>query len=215
MASVADLQRTMEGLFPERLGVRLVEAGAERVVGELDVEASHCTTPGILHGGAVMALADTLGAYATAIQLPPGARTTTLESKTNFFAAVRAGTTLRAECVPLHRGRRTMVWQTTLRNAEGAVAAVVTPTQMVLPREPGPEEQLAALFRDRTPEEMRSTLARLERAGAAIYEMLAKSETDPEARRKLVESGRRELENAETLEGLSAATGTTSATSKR
>jgi len=214
MVSIADLHATMKGLFPERLGVRLLEAGAERVVGELDVEPSHCTTPGILHGGALMALADTLGAYATAIQLPPGARTTTLESKTNFFAAVRAGTRLRGECVPLHRGRRTMVWQTTLRNAEGAVAAVVTQTQMVLPRDPTPEEQLGALFRDRPPEEMRATLARLERAGAAIYEMLLKSETDPDARQKLVESGRRELENAETLEALSA-DGTTSATSKR
>jgi uncharacterized protein (TIGR00369 family) len=214
MVSIADLHATMKGLFPERLGVRLLEAGAERVVGELDVEASHCTTPGIAHGGALMALADTLGAYATAIQLPAGARTTTLESKTNFFAAVRAGTRLRGECVPLHRGRRTMVWQTTLRNADGAVAAIVTQTQMVLPREPGAEEQLAALFRDRTQEEMRATLARLERAGAAIYESLAKSEPDPEARKALLESGRRELENAETLEGLSAH-GTTSATSKR
>jgi len=210
----------MKGLFPERLGVRLVEAGAERVVGEIDVEAGHCTTPGIAHGGALMALADTLGAYATAIQLPPGARTTTIESKTNFMAAVRAGTTLRGECVPLHRGRRTMVWQTTLRNAEGAVAAVVTQTQIVLPREPGPEEprqpspehQLAALFRDRTPEEMRATLARLERGGAAIYEMLAKAEPDEAAREALLAAGRRELENAAALEAIEAQT---SATSKR
>ena len=215
MVSIAELQQTMKGLFPERLGVRLVEVDAERVVGELDVEPSHCTTPGILHGGVLMALADTLGAYATAIQLPPGARTTTLESKTNFFAAVRAGTCLRGECVPLHRGRRTMVWQTTLRNADGKVAAVITQTQMVLLREPAPEEQLGALFRDRPPGEMRATLARLERAGAAIYEMLAKSEADPEARQALVDSGRRELENAETLDRLAAGADDTSATSKR
>ena len=132
MVQVADLHATMKGLFPERLGVRLLEAGAERVVGELDVEPSHCTTPGILHGGALMALADTLGAYATAIQLPPGARTTTLESKTNFFAA-GAGPVLKAETIPLHIGRTTMVWQTTIRNPDGRKVALVTQTQLVIP----------------------------------------------------------------------------------
>jgi len=194
------LQSTMKGLFPERLGVRLVEVAPERVVGELDVEEHHCTTPGVLHGGAAMALADTLGAYATAIQLPEGGRTTTLESKTNFFAAVRSGTTLRGECLPLHRGRRTMVWQSTLRRSDGAMAAVVTQTQMVLPREPTAEEQLASLFEGREPEQIRATLARLERAGAALYRQLAGSEEEPTARRALEEAAEREIANAELLE---------------
>jgi hypothetical protein len=128
------------------------------------------------------------------------------------MAAVRAGTTVRGECVPLHRGRRTMVWQTTLRSAEGAIAAVVTQTQIVLPREPGPEEQLAALFRDLGPAEARALLVRLERAAAAVYEDLAKSEPDASARAVLLASGRRELQNAEELEALGSQT---SATSKR
>jgi len=105
-----------------------------------------------------------------------------------------------------------MVWQTALRNAEGAVAAVVTQTQIVLPRESGPEEQLAALFRDLGPAEARALLARLERGGAAIYEELAKSEPDERARAVLLASGRRELENAEALEAIGSQT---SATSKR
>lgn len=133
MISVEALQQSMQGLFPERIGVRLVEASVDKVVGEISVEHSHCTTVGVMHGGAIMALADTLGAYATAIQLPAGARTTTLESKTNFFAAVPSGTTVRAECVPLHRGKRTMVWQTTLTTEAGKRAAMVTQTQIVIP----------------------------------------------------------------------------------
>lgn len=200
MIPIETLQKTMEGLFPERLGIRLVEVSEERVVGELDVEEHHCTTPGVLHGGAAMALADTLGAYATAIQLPPGARTTTIESKTNFFAAVKSGTPLRGECLPLHRGRRTMVWQTTLRNAEGAVAALVTQTQMVLPRPPDAEEQLAGLFRGKSPDAVRDLLARLERAGAALYEGLAESEPDPDRKEALLASAARERANAEVLE---------------
>jgi uncharacterized protein (TIGR00369 family) len=202
MIPLETLRKTMKGLFPERLGVRLVEVTPERVVGELDVEEHHCTTPGVLHGGAVMAFADTLGAYATAIQLPPGARTTTLESKTNFFAASRAGTTLVAECLPLHRGKSTMVWQTTLRNAEGAVAAIVTQTQIVLPARPKPEEQLAAIFQGKSAQETKALLARLERAGGAVYEQLAQEEPDPATRADLLEAARREVANAQILEAL-------------
>jgi uncharacterized protein (TIGR00369 family) len=91
-----------------------------------------CTTPAVLHGGAMMALADTLGAVATVLNLPEGKGTTTLESKTNFTAGAALGTTVRAECTPVHRGRRTMVWQTRITNAEGKLAALVTQTQMVL-----------------------------------------------------------------------------------
>lgn len=200
MIEISQLHETMRGLFPEHLGVRLVEASPERLVGELDVADHHCTTPGILHGGAAMAFADTLGAYATAIQLPEGAGTTTIESKTNFFAAVRSGTTLRGECLPLHRGRRTMVWQTTLRKEDGGLAAVVTQTQMVLPRKLQPEETLGALFESQPVEVVRERLARLERAGAALYEQLADGESDAERRRGLLDAAARERANAELLE---------------
>jgi uncharacterized protein (TIGR00369 family) len=85
-----------------------------------------------MHGGAIMALADTLGGVATALNLQAGAGTTTIESKTNFFAAGRPGETVRAECTPLHRGRRTMVWQTRVTGPDGKLLALVTQTQLVL-----------------------------------------------------------------------------------
>jgi uncharacterized protein (TIGR00369 family) len=129
---IAQLQKRFAGLFPDVLGVRLLEAEPERVVAELDVRPDHCTTPGIMHGGAIMAFADTLGGAATALNLPPGAGTTTIESKTNFFAAAHPGETIRADCTPLHRGRRTMVWQTRILSPEGRLLALVTQTQMVL-----------------------------------------------------------------------------------
>jgi uncharacterized protein (TIGR00369 family) len=200
MIPVDALNDGMKGLLPEHLGMRLLEVDRERVVGELVVADHHCTTPGVLHGGVVMALADTLGAYATAIQLPPGARTTTLESKTNFFAATRVGETLRGETLPLHRGRRTMVWRTTLTGDAGRVAAVVTQTQIVIPAQAPAEEQLAALFRDSSPEDAKAVLVRLERAAAAIYEGLAEGESDPAERELLLANARREHENADALD---------------
>jgi uncharacterized protein (TIGR00369 family) len=87
---------------------------------------------GILHGGALMALADNLGGAATFINLPQGATTTTIESKTNFFAAVSQGDTVRAECTPLHRGRTTMVWETRMFRGDGKLVAIVTQTQLVM-----------------------------------------------------------------------------------
>jgi uncharacterized protein (TIGR00369 family) len=98
----------------------------------MDVRDDLCTTMSVGHGGALMAFADTLGAVATSVNLPDGAGTTTLESKTNFFAPARAGTTISGECTPLHRGRRTMVWQTRITNADGRLLALVTQTQMVM-----------------------------------------------------------------------------------
>jgi uncharacterized protein (TIGR00369 family) len=91
-----------------------------------------CTRPAVLHGGAIMAFADTLGAAATILNLPEGAGTTTIESKTNFIAAAPEGTRIKGEATPLHRGRRTMVWQTRVTTAEGKLVAVVTQTQLVL-----------------------------------------------------------------------------------
>jgi uncharacterized protein (TIGR00369 family) len=118
--------------FAKLLGIRIVAAAPERVSAAMLVRDDLCTNPAILHGGALMALADTLGACATIINLPPGASTTTIESKTNFLAPAPAGTTITAECVALHRGRRTMVWQTRVTSETGRLLAIVTQTQMVL-----------------------------------------------------------------------------------
>lgn len=132
MDQAAAMQQRVSGFFPETLGITFVTVTADKVVAQMEIRDNLCTVPGILHGGAVMAFADTLGAVGTAINLPTGAGTTTIESKTNFFAAGRAGTVVTGECVPLHRGRRTMVWQTNVRSPEGKIIAQVTQTQMVL-----------------------------------------------------------------------------------
>jgi 1,4-dihydroxy-2-naphthoyl-CoA hydrolase len=118
--------------FADFLGIKVTHISPERVTGELLVRSELATMPDILHGGAVMALADNIGAVATVANLPPGTSTTTLESKTNFFAAIPVGNTARAECTPLHRGRTTMVWQTRITRDDGRLCAVVTQTQMVL-----------------------------------------------------------------------------------
>ncbi len=119
--------------FAQLMGVRIVHLSPEKVVAELDVREELGNRFGILHGGALMALADNLGGTATMANLTDGRRTTTIESKTNFFAAIAVGDTARAECTPLHRGRRTMVWQTKVTRGDGKLAALVTQTQLVLP----------------------------------------------------------------------------------
>ncbi|HEX6895037.1 MAG TPA: PaaI family thioesterase [Bryobacteraceae bacterium] len=118
--------------FADLLGIRIVDSSPDKVTGELLVRDDLCTIPAVLHGGAAMALADTLGAIATVLNLPPGAGTTTLESKTNFLAPAPAGSTVRGECTPVHRGKRTMVWQTRVSTADGRLIALVTQTQLVL-----------------------------------------------------------------------------------
>jgi uncharacterized protein (TIGR00369 family) len=128
----AALQQRIQPFFPGVLGIRLTSAEPDRVTAELTVRDELCTVPGICHGGVLMAFADTLGAAGTVLNLPPDAGTTTIESKTNFFAPALAGTTITAECVPLHRGRRTQTWQTAIRDPEGRLLALVTQTQMVL-----------------------------------------------------------------------------------
>jgi 1,4-dihydroxy-2-naphthoyl-CoA hydrolase len=132
MPDLRALQEILNPLFPGFMGVRLTVAEPERVVAELDVRPDLCTTGGILHGGAHMAFADTLGAVGTFLNLGPGQTTATTDSSTKFIAAARVGTTVTGECTPFHRGRSTMVWQTVVRNADGKVCAVVTQTQMVL-----------------------------------------------------------------------------------
>jgi 1,4-dihydroxy-2-naphthoyl-CoA hydrolase len=132
MVTVEAVQQVLEPLFPGLMGVRLVEIAPERVVAELVVRPDLCTTGGILHGGAYMAFADTLGAIGTVLNMAQGKRTTTTDSGTKFIGAARVNTTVTGECVALHRGRTTMVWQTTIRSAEGKLCAIVTQTQLIL-----------------------------------------------------------------------------------
>ena len=129
---LAAYEARMRGLFPELLGMRLLSVEPDLLVGELDVRRELCTMPGLMHGGAIMAFADTLGALATMANLDDESGTTTIESKTNFFRGGREGSTVRGETRPLHRGRRTQVWQTTVTDADGKLVAQVTQTQMVL-----------------------------------------------------------------------------------
>ena len=120
--------------FAELLAVRLLSASPDCVTAELTVREELCTRPAVLHGGAIMAFADTLGAYATILNLPDeaGTGTTTIESKTNFLGPAPVGSILVGECTPVHRGRRTMVWQTRVTLQGGRAVALVTQTQMVL-----------------------------------------------------------------------------------
>jgi uncharacterized protein (TIGR00369 family) len=130
-ADPAAITERLRGTLSGLLGVRFVEATPERVVAELTYREDLTTWGGNLHGGTLMAFADTVGAVATVLNLPPGASTTTLESKTNFFAAGRSGT-VRAESTPLHRGKRTMVWQTRVTDEVGRLLSRTIHTQLVL-----------------------------------------------------------------------------------
>ena len=125
------LKENLKGTLSELLGLRLVETGPDRVVAELEIRDDLRTFGGAVHGGTLMAVADTVGAVATAINLPAQAGTTTLESKTNFFAAGRTGK-LRVEATPLHRGKRTHVWQTRVTDESGRLLSLTIQTQMVL-----------------------------------------------------------------------------------
>ena len=127
LRAIADMQPP----FAHLLGARIVRATRDLVTAELVVREELTNRNGGLHGGAVMAVADNLGGTAAFLNLPEGAGTTTIESKTNFFAAVALGDTILAECTPLHRGRTTMVWQTRITRSDGKLAAIVTQTQLV------------------------------------------------------------------------------------
>ena len=114
------------------LGIELTTAEKDRVVGQMAVREELTTGGHILHGGAFMAFADSLGAIGAVLNLREGTRTTTLESKTNFLGSARVGETITAEATPLHVGRRSSVWQTRIANAEGKLLALVTQTQMTI-----------------------------------------------------------------------------------
>jgi uncharacterized protein (TIGR00369 family) len=118
--------------FADMMGIVFVAADKDKVVAELEVTPKLCTRPTTIHGGALMAFADTVGAAGTILNLTEGTTTTTLESKTNFVAGAPVGTRLIGEATPVHRGRRTQVWTTRISTAEGRLVAIVTQTQMVL-----------------------------------------------------------------------------------
>jgi uncharacterized protein (TIGR00369 family) len=127
------LQERLKGLLPDLLGIEFVDVTPDKVVATLLVRPDLCTVGGILHGGSIMAFADTLGAIGTVASMPQGATTATLESKTNFVGGAPAGSTVTGEATPVHKGRTTQVWQTRITGAEGKLVALVTQTQIVLP----------------------------------------------------------------------------------
>jgi uncharacterized protein (TIGR00369 family) len=133
MSAIAVIQELIKPLLPGLMGMQLMEVTPERVIASMEVRPDLCTVGNILHGGALMAFADTLGGIATFINLGSGTRTTTIESKTNFLGAMPVGTCITGECTPLHRGKTTMVWQTHVKSENGRLCAVVIQTQMVLP----------------------------------------------------------------------------------
>ncbi len=132
MLDAAAVQALLDPLFPGLMGVRLLSVAPDRIVAELPVRPDLCTSGGILHGGAYMAFADTLGAVGTVLNLGAGQRTTTTDSSTKFIAGAKVGSTVTGESIALHRGRSTQVWQTMIRNAQGKLCAVVTQTQLIL-----------------------------------------------------------------------------------
>lgn len=131
MIDLEAFHKRLAGTLPELLGMKFLSLEPDRVVAELTIRDDLRTVGGALHGGTLMAFADTVGAAATIVNLPQGAGTTTLESKTNFFAAGRSGV-VRAEATPLHKGRRTHVWQTRITDESGRMLSLTLQTQMVL-----------------------------------------------------------------------------------
>ena len=118
--------------FAKLLGIEIIEAKPDKVTARMLVRDELCTRPAVMHGGAAMAFSDNLGAIATVMNLPEGAGTTTIESKTNFVAPAPVGSFVTGECTPVHRGKRTMVWQTRISTEQGRLVALVTQTQLVL-----------------------------------------------------------------------------------
>lgn len=132
MLDAAQVQAMLDPVFPGLMGVRLTSTAPDRVTAEMLVRDNLCTSGGILHGGAYMAFADTLGAVGTVLNLADGQRTTTTDSSTKFIAGAKVGSTVTGECIALHRGRTTQVWQTMIRNEQGKLCAVVTQTQLIM-----------------------------------------------------------------------------------
>ena len=133
MNPATSIQERFQGLLPELLGIEFGDVTPDKVVAHMTVRKDLCTIGGNLHGGAYMAFADTLGAVVAILNMPEGARTTTIESKTNFIGGAPLGTRITGEAVPMHKGRTTVVCQTTIRSDAGKLLALVTQTQLVIP----------------------------------------------------------------------------------
>ncbi|HEY6965963.1 MAG TPA: PaaI family thioesterase [Burkholderiales bacterium] len=133
----ASMQLRFKDLLPDLMGVEITQATPDKVVAGLAVRKNLCTIGDNLHGGAIMAFADTLGAVAAILNMPQGARTTTIESKTNFIGGAPLGSRVIGEAVPVHKGRTTVVCQTTVRNEAGKLVALVTQTQLVIAPQSG------------------------------------------------------------------------------
>lgn len=133
MTLAARVQQLLKGTLPELLGMQLVEVTQEKVVATLEARPDLCTSGKILHGGTLMAFADTLGAIGTVVNLPQDHGTATIESKTNFVGGAAEGSVVTGEATPVHKGRTTQVWQTRITSAQGRLIALVTQTQIVLP----------------------------------------------------------------------------------
>ena len=132
MDLAADMQERVKGFLPDLLGIEFADVTADKVVARLTVRKDLCTIGDNLHGGAIMAFADTLGAVAAILNMPPNSRTTTIESKTNFIGGAPLGSRVTGESVPVHKGRTTVVCQTTIRSEAGKLVALVTQTQLVI-----------------------------------------------------------------------------------
>ncbi len=133
MSLAQQTQERLKGILPELLGIELLEVTLDRVLARLKVRPELCTTGKILHGGTIMAFADTLGAIGTVVNMPQGHGTATIESKTNFVGGAAEGSIVTGEATPVHKGRTTQVWQTRITSAEGKLVALVTQTQIVMP----------------------------------------------------------------------------------
>ena len=130
--ALADARNVFDFGLPVMLGVRVLEVSAERVTAELSVKREHLNRNGRVGGGVLMAMADAMGAAGSVVHRPAGYRGGTIESKTNFFSAAK-GPVLRGVCIPLHVGRTTSVWQTSIMDADGRTVAMVVQTQVALP----------------------------------------------------------------------------------
>lgn len=134
--TLTELTPGLQAGLPKELGMEVLAITPNRVQAQMHIQAKHQTRWGYVHGGAIMAFGDAIGAAGTVVNLKPGERTVTMESKTNFFTAGRPPL-LKAVSIPLHKGRRTMVWQTTICNEDGSRVAIVTQTQIILTPEKG------------------------------------------------------------------------------
>ena len=132
MNLAASIQERVKGLLPDLLGIEFTDVTPDKVVARLAVRKDLCTLGDNLHGGAIMTFADTLGAVVAILNMPQGSRTTTIESKTNFIGGAPAGTTVTGESIAVHKGRTTVVCQTTIRSEAGKLVALVTQTQLVI-----------------------------------------------------------------------------------